>query len=194
MKPKREAILRMVLDFLTNEKHEKLTISNIANALDIGKSTVYEYFDEKDAMVAEAVAMAIDEQVRYLLDVEGFDELNYDDAIRTHMRRSFHLARENKTFEKMMHNVDFVTISADYRAQIERKVFEVYQTLHEHVMTILRKGIDEGLLGEAVSEHRLHVIESLLIGSVFAVTNPLANPDIAAFIDEIAHCVTQLHQ
>ncbi len=194
MNPKREAILRMVLTYLTDEKREKLTLSNIAKSLDIGKSTVYEYFDEKDAMVAEAVAMAIEEHTRYLLDVEGFDTLDYETASKTHMRRTFDLARNNKTFEKMMHNADFATIGPDHRAQIERKVFEAYRQLRERTSAILRKGIDEGVLGESISEERREAIESLLIGSVFTVTNPLTTPDIEAFIDEIVHCVTLLHQ
>ena len=53
---KRLRILQATQKLLTRQGYEHLTISRIAQECDIGKGTVYEYFDSKEALLNQALS------------------------------------------------------------------------------------------------------------------------------------------
>ncbi len=192
MNPKKEAILRVVLDYLIGNHHEKLTIANIAKVLDIGKSTVYEYFTEKNTMIAEAIFLMIEENVAYLCEIENFDELSFETAFKTHMQRSYDIAKNNRMMENMLYNIDFVSISVSHKAAIQNKIMAAYIDIQQHVRKIFDKGIAERLFDASTKKIREITIESMLLGSVFTITHPDRNIDEALFIEDLYQSVLVL--
>lgn len=189
MHPKREAILHVVLDFLTGKHEEKLTVANVARVLEIGKSTVYEYFSEKETMIAEAILMMIDENVAYMSDPKVYENLDFEKAFTVYMERSFMIAKGNRMMENMLQNTDLMRIASSHKEAIQEKIMIAYTDIQKHVKGIFNLGVEEGLFSKEASKMRSLSIESMLFGSVFMVTKPNQTIDESKFIDDLLESV-----
>ncbi|MFH5882120.1 TetR/AcrR family transcriptional regulator [Liberiplasma polymorphum] len=185
MTAKKEVILYKVLDFLSKESDQQLTLSNIANALDMGKSTLYEYFSSKDEMIKEAILLLIEDNKNYLLNTNDIEGTSFKEAFHIHMNKSFHLAKKNQMMQNIADSVDYVSIPKNMKEEIMCKVQEMYGVSKSFFLSIIQKGVDEGIITQSQQNVRAMTIESLFLGSFLTVSNTKRPFDESEFIEDL---------
>ena len=193
MKPKKEAILRTVLDMMTSKTGQKnLTLSNIAKDMGIGKSTIYEYFTTKEEIIKEAMFLMIAENIDYILLNNNPQEKGFKEAFYTHLRRSLEIAKKNQMTDDLMHNVEWIKVSTTHKKEIMERLMGFYEKSKAHMSNIFRIGVEQGILNENDLKESSIAIESLLLGFVIAGGSPFNNWETYDSIDVIYDSVIVL--
>ena len=196
MNEKKEAILRTVLAFLTSSASasKRLTLSNIAAAMDMGKSTLYEYFDNKDRMIQEAILLMMRDHVDMLLSGEEFPELSFDEAFLQYMDRSFTIAEKNQTVQQVIESIDVIALDPTLKQRLMEAMYAFYEQLRERMQAILAKGVHEGVLAPLDNPLRLATIDSMFLGALVSWTNPMINYERDALIAALKESLILLHR
>jgi AcrR family transcriptional regulator len=192
MNEKRQLILNAVLDFLTKETKEELTLSNLAKSLDMGKSTLYEYFKSKDEMIKEAIMTMLNENVHYLLEDDSLESKSFKEAFHDHLIKSFELAKKNQMLQNVMDNIDYYAMKKELKEEIMMIAFKTYNQSKDYFIKIMGKGVSEGLFKETTDEYLAMHLESLILGSIFMVSNPFVTVDEETYIESLYHNVIRL--
>ncbi|MFW6320202.1 MAG: TetR/AcrR family transcriptional regulator [Bacillota bacterium] len=194
MQTKKEAILDSVLDILSNpDTKKKLTISNIAKTLDIGKSTVYEYFTHKEQMIEEAIMLMINRNETLLLNIHDFEALTFKEAFYKHIKQGFAMTSQNQMAQHLTQNVEYASISNEAKMRIMNHVLSLYKKARKQMQSVYQKGIDEGVLVPPVTPERMRSIEALTFGTFVAANNPINNWTYEMIIDDLYVSVCSLY-
>ena len=196
MNPKKEAILRTVLAFLTSSASasKRLTLANIAAAMDMGKSTLYEYFDNKDKMIQEAILLMMRDHVDILLSGEEFPALSFDEAFEQYMVRSFTIAEKNQMVQQVIESIDVITLDPTMKQGLMEAMYAFYEQLRQRMQAILAKGVHEGILKPLDNPLRLATIDSMFLGALVSWTNPMITLDRDALIAALKESLILLHR
>lgn len=185
MQEKKQQILKAVLDFLTKETKEELTLNNLAKNLDMGKSTLYEYFSSKDEMIKEAILSMLNENVTYLLKDDNLDKKTFKEAFHDHLMKSFEMAKKNQMLQNIMENIDYYSMKKDLKDEIMMIAYKTYNLSKDYFIEIMGKGVSEGLFEDNQDSLLALNLESLILGSIFMVSNPFVTIDEEAYIESL---------
>jgi len=195
MTHKKHAILEVVLKYLAHdEKNDALTISNIAKDTGIGKSTVYEYFKSKDDMITDALSMLMKKNLETIMDVEGFDTMDFESAFKSHLTKLFELAENKEMVHDYSHHPDIALLPKDKKEKLLYEMHEITKSFQKRLDAILTKGIEEDVLASPITAIRRQTIESMIFGSVVATVNPFATMDYQAMIGDLYEALLALHR
>ncbi len=192
---KKEAVLNAVLEHLNSPTSgEKLTISNIAQKIDIGKSTIYEYFESKEDMITSALMLLMEKYEDALLDWETFAGLTFKEAFLTHYRKLLDLSEENRMLQEFTHHPDVALLPEHKKKLLMKKMRKTMDAFQARMMEIFQKGVDEGTLNGSIDQTRRQSIESLIFGSVFAYCDPFNDWDAQSTAEDVYRCIVKLHR
>lgn len=191
---KKERILDQVLALLSqSDTEEPLTISNVARAMDIGKSTLYEYFTSKDEMIKEAMGMLLMKNREALLNDKELRECSFEEAFKNHMRRSLDLARSNELIRNFAHHPE-VTKLPDEVKHTMMETIRVHNThLERSLLDMFEKGEREGVLKGPLAPERFHTIEALILGLHAAFSWQIEKWDMEHQIDDLYHSLILIY-
>ncbi|MFP4286073.1 MAG: TetR/AcrR family transcriptional regulator [Candidatus Izemoplasmataceae bacterium] len=185
MQEKKQLILKAVLDFLTKETKEELTLNNLARSLDMGKSTLYEYFSSKDEMIKEAILSMLNDNITYLLKDDNLDDKTFKEAFHDHLKKSFELAKKNQMLQNVMDNIEYYSMKKELKDEIMLIAYNTYKKSKEYFIKIMEKGVVEGLFTENKDPLLALNLESLILGSIFMVSNPFVTIDEESYIESL---------
>jgi len=162
-KEKQRHIIQSALRVFSRKGFNRTTISDIAEEAGIGKGTIYEYFDSKEAVISFSFDYFMQELVP-----------DFEAVIRESIPASDKLKRMISGFERILstkENRDLLGImfdvwaagirSRDSRGSLESKMKHFYQNYRDTVSAVLQQGVEAG---EFRKDIRPHVQASLLIG------------------------------
>ncbi|MFW6285157.1 MAG: TetR/AcrR family transcriptional regulator [Bacillota bacterium] len=162
---KRERILEKVLALLSqSDTEDSLTISNVARAMDIGKSTLYEYFTSKDAMIEEAMRLLLKKNRAMLLDKSELETLPFEEAFKRHMRRSINLAQSNEIVRNFAHHPEVMKLPEHVKKNMMKAIQEHNTELEKALMDMFAKGENENVLKGPLQKERFRTIEAMIFG------------------------------
>lgn len=183
---KRERILDQVLALLAQaDTEEPLTISNVAGAMDIGKSTLYEYFASKDEMIKEAMGLLLRKNRESLLDDKELEECSFEQAFKNHMRRSLDLARSNEIIRNFAHHPEVTRLPDSVKGTMRETIREHNTHLEKSLLRMFDKGEREGVLKGPLVTERFHTIEALILGVHGAFSWQVEGWDMETQIDDL---------
>jgi len=192
---KRERILQAVLDYLTVHEEGKLTLSNLAVRLDIGKSTIYEYFPNKETLIRESLKLLIQKNAEALLEGERhFETQSFETAFTSHIRRFMEIAEKGQLLHEFSHHPEIATLPREDKRAIYKEMRESMEKTEKRFEAILDKGISEGVLAPLSEQTRLWTIKSLMLGSIIAVSDDDNDWDKEALIKDVLEAVKILHR
>ncbi len=193
--PKKEAILQAVLTCLLGESgEEKLTISNVAKKLDIGKSTVYEYFKNKEELVKGALELAFEKNVPVFTAGEEGKEMSFRDAFFRFVGALIDSTLDNQKLETLTHHPEVAVLSRETKRELKAKMHRIVEGIRRRLKDVLQKGVDEGELSSGVSSTRKETIEMLVFGVVMSFGDPTRRRDRDATLHDLYVSVKTLHQ
>jgi len=186
--------LQAVLAYLnTPTSGEKLTISNIAKQTNIGKSTIYEYFESKEDLITGALMRLMETYEEALLDAETFKALSFQEAFMKHYHKLLSLSKQNRMIQEFSHHPDIALLPEEKKRLLLKRMRKTVDIYQKRMREILQKGIDEGLLSQNIGQTRKQSIESLVFGSVFAYCDPFNDWDADAIAEDVYQCILKLH-
>ncbi len=193
MNPKKRAILERVLDLLHQHTEETFTMANLAKHMNMAKSTLYEYFETKQAMIAQALMFLIDRNIETLLVPEDAAIQAFEPRIASYYHRFMRLTKEKRTMSSVMYHPEVGALSEPLKHTIHKKVQEAYRLSETHLHTILEQGYQEGVLKHRLEGGALHAAHALFFGSIIALTDPFNQWDANTMVRDVIDALIKLH-
>jgi AcrR family transcriptional regulator len=150
---------------IINEKglSADFTISQLAKKVDIGKSTIYEYFDTKDEIFKEAIYTIFNESISSIMNREVDLDKTFETLFKDEMQFLFTLSDEKQYIMKM--------IQAEYKHNfpklIKKELLEQFESLQHYYEERFRKIILKGFEENGFNSTNI-IMDSLIISSLIA--------------------------
>ena len=156
---KRDAILYSAFQIFTEKGYHQAKVSEIAELAHVGKGTVYEYFDSKEALLRGVIEAG----TKYYIDQLNESTKGVDNPLaklRNILLKNVEMLNENENFRQMIyHNFGVMTE-------------HFHQFLHEQRQLFLQRL--QNILQEAIEQKQIKPIDveigaRLVIGSIAAM-------------------------
>lgn len=160
----KDKIIEALASLIKNDQDVKtVSISKIAELAHIGKSTVYEHFTSKKALIKETYQFLINHYCDKI--VAPFKENTFEHTYKEITRRIFYYSQEANELMmsilsegqsiKMIAEEDFTCVMKDAQDKIQ-----------ETYINILKKGVQEGIIHEnpKQSKEKGHIVKALTVG------------------------------
>jgi AcrR family transcriptional regulator len=145
---KRAEILFAALSLFGQKGFDRTTVDEIANKANVGKGTVYLYFDNKDQIIMAILESGLSKLNSLFTEVSEIPD--YIQKIRTIISNHLHFVEEHQEFYRLFikEGFNFRFIKDEVANQT---IFNKHKQLHQSVKDFFQKGIDQGhlLKGEA---------------------------------------------
>jgi AcrR family transcriptional regulator len=197
---RKNEILQTLIDIFKEQGiNDDFTMSEIASKLDIGKSTIYEYFKTKDDLLTSAIVYLVEYATNTILKRAEQDDLPFEQSMKNELYYMFALAKESRLLISGLTPRIKGTMSNEYKAVITNKVREVNDFYQQKFNEIFLKGVNEGLFQTSNDIYDEAIIGSIIAGSVLRLSNQYINTiedvDIEVYIDRvydvIMHIITK---
>lgn len=186
---RREEILDAVLEiFQTKGISNDFTMSELASRLDIGKSTIYEYFKTKEEILTSAVVYMIDLLIEALLERTENNDLPFEEYLKTELAYLFDVATSSRLIMNGMTPQIKFALSDNCKEELKAKIKNVNVFYIEKFNSIFDRGIVEGVIPSTIDEYNEALITSIVAGGILRLSNPLLNGgktlDMKTYIDK----------
>lgn len=165
---KKEKLVQAAIPIFAKHGYRDTKMSDIAIAAEVGKGTLYEYFDSKDALFLGAFELWFSTFVDQLEYTSSKDDNAYDTLINFF----------DQYFQTIEEYVDIYYIYFDFWSEMTRNpnlnknsISKEYQCLRDLIMNILEQGTKQQIFQEmehlSVSISLLAVAEGILVQWLF---------------------------
>ena len=192
MNRKDQIIEAVVNKFREEGLSTDLTMTEIAKAVDIGKSTIYEYFKSKDDLMKSALLKMSENSIERIFNIENIKNMKFEEAFKAQIIVLYQIACESR----MM----FEVFSNDFKSQLPHavqeefvcKIHEVKDLIEQRFIMIMIKGVTEGIISMNEDPLSINVISGLVIGSMLRYSDADLNLDLHKFVDKVYEAVVKL--
>ena len=196
MSRKTEILDALIDIFKTKGIQSDFTISELARKVDIGKSTIYEYFDTKDEILAEAFYRIFEKAITSIRERQVDSELNFEQALKDELRFVFNLASSSSFMFELLtpdfHDNVPNTLKGNFANEMKLTA-KHYETTFRNIVV---KGIEEGVLQDDNLPIKGMLFGSLVSGSITRMTNfnnmEIGEFDMEQYIDAIYQTAIKL--
>ena len=194
---RKDEILDALGDIIESQGlHANFTISELAKKVDIGKSTIYEYFTTKDELISEAMIRIFDHAMAQIQSRTVDETASFEESLKSELRFSYDLVNESSYIFRFLTPEFRDTIPSTLKGQFAKTMRQSTKRYEEVFKAIIRKGLEEGVLSPENLELKGVLFGSLVSGSIQHVTqanNGLAEPiDIDLLIEGIYQTTLQI--
>lgn len=169
-----------------------LTISQIANSVDIGKSTIYEYFKTKDDVFKEAILKISNKNVSQVLNIEHIDEMNFEKAFKTQFSKILEVSCESVLLYQIFSR-DFIhRMPSSIKEELRRKMEDTKAIIEKRFILIFIKGVGEKLLDIGSSPTNNLIFSSLIVGAILRYSNSNQKVALDEFVDKIYETILKI--
>lgn len=190
---RRDQIIDAVINkFQQDGFSNDLTITEIAKSVDIGKSTVYEYFKSKDDLIKESLLKMFSCNTDRIINIAGIEEMNFEDAFKAQLSELLQSANESK--------VMFEVYSKDFQNQLPPAIqIELMENMHivkdlieQRFLMIMIKGVQEEKIKIDQDPMNANIISALVIGSIIRFTYAKTDFEMNGFLNKVFEAVLKL--
>lgn len=194
---RKDEILDALIDiFRTKGVGSDFTISELAKKVNIGKSTIYEYFSTKDDIMKESIYRVIETSVSSVFEKQNIKHDSFEIAFKEEMKFIIGLALNSKFL--------FAFITPEFKQQLPEHmradIMERMQSVANHYEKTFRdiflKGVEEGVLSKDNLLINSLLVSSLITGSVMrlgnAKTDTFDQLDIDEYIDALFNAAVKI--
>ncbi len=198
MTRKQEIINGLIEIIVNNEFQTNFTISELAQKVNIGKSTIYEYFQTKDQLLKATLMVLYDKAINDLQKRRIDTNLSFIENFKNELRFLFKLTINGSTVIKFM-TADFKTnLPKEWREDFIKKTKNTYTIYEKKLKQLLKLGIDEKVLKPDVDNTKYILAESLISGALAYVKRSMLGikepVEINYLIDAIIDGVIKIYQ
>ncbi len=190
---RRDEILDAVISKFQEEGFSTdLTISQIANRVDIGKSTIYEYFKTKDDVFKEALLKISNSSIDEIINIDNIENMNFEKAFKVQFAKILEVSLKSKMVYQIF-SKDFIhRMPVNIREELKDKMESTRDLLEKRFILIFIKGVTEKLLDIDPKPINNLVFSSLIVGAIFRYSNSNLDVPIDEFVEEIYKTILRL--
>jgi len=187
---RKNEILDALIDiFKTKGIQSDFTISELARKVEIGKSTIYEYFDTKDQILAEAFYRIFEKAITSIREREVNPDLSFEDTLKDELRFVFDLASSSSFMFELLTPDFHDSVPSSLKGSFANEMRLTATHYEATFRKIVLKGIEEGVLKNDNLPIKGMLFGSLISGSITRITNfnnmEIGDIDIEEYIDAI---------
>lgn len=187
-----DAILEM---FSAQGINVNITMKEIAEKVNIGKSTIYEYFETKEEMINQALQRLFSLNVEKIFATEFDDSLGFKEALYKELKLLFELALNSCEMISMINSGYSKALPEDLRDAVRGNVDVLKKHYDARFFKIFEKGYKDGLFDENSLSDNSFAITSLITGSIIRIANfedSIDKSDINSYIDKVYNALLKL--
>lgn len=194
MQSKKILILKSVLEMFKEQgSYEKFTISEVAKRADIGKSTVYEYFENKEEIFKEACLYLMEATKDEIIKIDNIDSMGFEEAFKIQVKKMLVVSSYTQMTYEIFVSSGIRSVSSNTMEAIKKKGEKLRDNLKNRFMNIMLKGIEEGKFTvEDFSSSKNTIIRGLVIGCIFQFTKEKIDVDVDDFVDQIYKSILKI--
>ncbi len=192
MSRKSEIIDALIMKIKEQGITRDFTLSELADSVNIGKSTLYEYFSSKDEILKEAITEFINQSIASLsLEVIG-ENASFEELFKSQMTSIFAVAKESRMIMETMTKDIAECVPVSIREDMKAKMQETRDVLLKRFHDFFKIGIEEGVISANLTEATVFIIRSLTVGSIMSYSQFPGTLSIDVVVDELYRAVLAL--
>lgn len=169
---RRLEILDALLDIFKNQGVNKsFTIKELADKVDIGKSTIYEYFETKEELLNQAFERLVKNSAEQLFAIDFDPSLSFEASIKRELTYLLNLALESCSLTDLVNPGINQALPDNVRDTLRNYATSLKQHYYQRFNQIFEKGIAAGELSLINVEENQFAISSLIAGSILSIGN-----------------------
>lgn len=181
----KDKIIETMIDFIKEDIDiSQVSISEIAKKTEIGKSTVYEYFSNKDELVYDTYMYMFNYYEKLLF--RPLEKEVFKDAFIEQVKRMIDSMRDAKRIIETILNKHH-QINYPNQENFDEKLDEIKSKMEERFIHIFKMGVEQGDLIPPFKQNKTrgYVIQALISGLLFQYINEQVELDEAETLDLI---------
>lgn len=195
MSRKEEILDALIVIFRKQGIGSDFTMSQLAKEVNIGKSTIYEYFSTKEEVLQLAICRVVDETVDVVQNREVLQS-GFEEVFKSELLTLFNIAFESRFLFSLITPGFKNTMHEQHQKEMSDKIQSVAKLYKSRFLSIFTEGITEGLLQpDLVKENQL-IISSMVTGSIMNLANSKVeltdNLDVKQYINKVYDAVIKL--
>ena len=192
MSRKDEILAAVISKFEEEGFSTDLTISEIAKKVDIGKSTIYEYFKNKDDVFKEALLKISNESIDKIINIENIENMDFEEAFKIQFSKILEVSLKSRMVYQIF-SKDFIhRMPETIREELKQKMEDTREVIEKRFVLIFIKGVGENLLNIDSNPTSNLVYSSLIVGAIFRYSNSDFDIPVADFVNEIYKTILKL--
>jgi len=190
---RKDEILGAVISKIQEEGFSTdLTISQIAKKVDIGKSTIYEYFKTKDDIFKEALLKISSDSINAIISVDNIESMSFEEAFKVQFKKILEVSYKSRLIYQVF-SKDFIhRMPSSIKEDLKQRISGTRETIENRFIMIFIKGTEEGLLRKNINPSESLVFSSLIVGAIFRYSNSTVEISLDNFVDEIYKTIVKL--
>ena len=190
---RKDEILDAVISKFQDEGFStNLTISEIAKKVDIGKSTIYEYFKTKDDVFKEALLKISNQGIEEVLNINNIEDLNFEQAFKIQFSKILEVSQKSRMIFQLFTNDFIQRIPLTIKEELIEKMEETRKIIEQRFVLIFIKGIEEKLVVIEPGPINDLLYSSLIVGALIRYSNDNMQIPLDVFVNKIYETILKL--
>lgn len=171
MLARKEEILDALIDIFRKEGlSSDFTMSQLAKKVNIGKSTIYEYFKTKDEVLQLAVFRVVEQAVEMMKNHQ-LQEGSFEEMFKKELLNLFQIAFNSRFLFQLITPKFRQANEPKMQDEMTSKVQDIPLFYEKRFGLILQKGIEEKLIDPEKLEENSLLVVSMITGSIMRLAN-----------------------
>lgn len=150
---KKELILETAKQLIAKNGYAKTTLDDIAFALGMKKSSLYYYYQNKDALLEDVIKYVKEKYLQLIRETLQEEGTTIDKIINY----------EKKKFEYVKSVIKLQDFSINVFLEIKNKIYKVTQEIIENEISLLKKVLEEGIKKKEIKKCDTQRIAELIL-------------------------------
>ncbi len=150
---KKELILNTAREILAKQGYAKTTLDDIANALGMKKSSLYYYYQNKEALLDDVINFEKEKYLSLITDALNEGKTTFEKII----------IYETKKFEYVQTVLKLQDLTLNIFYEIKNKIFKVTKEIQEKEISLLSKVLNEGIKRKEIKKCDTNRVAHLLL-------------------------------
>jgi len=189
---KDEILAAVIAKFKEEGFSTDLTISQIAKIVDIGKSTIYEYFNTKDDVFKEALLKISNDSIDEIINIGDIDEMGFEEAFKTQLSKILEVSKKSRMVYQIFSKDFMHRMPMSIRDDLKKKMEDTRMIIGKRFALIFQKGIQEKLVLNNQNPSTNIIFSSLIVGAVFRYSNSKLDIPIEELVNEMYKAILKI--
>ena len=155
-----------------NDFREDFSMATIAKEVNIGKSTIYEYFQNKDELMKAALMHFINKNIEQVSIADKVDEMSFEELFKAQITRLLEAANNSRVMIEAMQPRFVEKLPEEAKVEMKEIMEGIRSKLQERFMLYFAKGVEEKILTKQLSFLDGYIFTSLIVGSIITFSDP----------------------
>ena len=167
----KDKIIETMIDFIKEDIDiSQVSISVIAKKVEIGKSTVYEYFSNKDELVFDTYMFMFNYYENLL--TQPLKSVHFKDAFIEQVKMILDAMKDAKNIIEIIMNKHH-QINYPNQVSLDRKLDVIKTKMEERFLSIFKMGVEQEIIMPPFKQDKTrgYVIQALINGLLFQYIN-----------------------